>query len=326
MPRPTTAPDVRRALDRLRALTLDPPARASYAASLLEAHRDLDLLLAALAALAEAPSAAHLPALRALWAWAADAGPKRDPAGFVRSAILRALRDIASPADFALFDSATRIFEPSIQDRGGPVGVRAAGLISLFNVDQEAATYRAVELLADTARTSRGDGEPAVTAARILGEAQAYAPLLLCVLSDGAYPAEVLAECLRGLAPAPAAAALAASAHFAADPRETIQLGLCELVIGHPSAVLLPTLGELLRTAGIDIVRYLAVAVVASRRDDLLEPVLASAREATSRVRVAAFGEALEHVHSPAGLTTQALMKERLAAFDRDRKPNITAP
>ncbi len=326
MPRPTSSPDIRRALDRLRALSSNPPARAAFAASLLDTHRDLDLLLTALAALAAAPDADQLPALRALWAWAAEGGPKRDAGGFVRAAILRAMRDTAQDGDREIFDRATHTFEPSIQDRGGPVGVRAAGLICLFNVDQETAIYRAVELLADTARTSRGDGEPAVTAARILSAAEAFAPLLLCVLTGDAYQADVLAECLRGLAGAPAAAALAAASHFTQDSRETIHLGLCDLIISHPSAALVPTLRQLLDDAGDDIVRYLAVAVVASRRDDLLEPVLEAARAATSRIRVTAFSEALEHVHSPAGLATLALMKDRLAAFSRDRKPNLTAP
>jgi hypothetical protein len=307
--------DARRKLDRLRALAADPPQQAEYAATLLGGDEILDVTVSALGVLAKQPRPAARPALLERYAWYDANGPRRDPGGSMRAAILRALRDIAQAPDAPLLIRATRTYEPGPQDATAPAAVRAAGLIALFNVDQRAAVYRAVELLADRERTSPFSGEPALTAIRILGAAEEFGALLLYALSNRRMGAEeLLGECLKALGGVPPEAAGDLADAFVHDQRELVLLGLSDLLIEHQGGLLLPQFTELLRIAPGDVLRYLVTATVASGRGELLGALSLAADAETAMSRLALYEEGLALAREPAGLAALARVRERLAA------------
>ena len=309
----TTASEARRRLDRLRALKADPPRQADFAAEIFETETNPDVLMSVLSALAVHPRPALRPALVARYGWFDALGPRRDPGGMVRQGILRALRDIAHPDDRELFDRATRTYESSVQDRANPAGVRAAGLIALFNLDQPAAVHRAIELIGDVECIDSPALEPAGTAIRILGEGDAYESLVTLLLLRADLPGELLGEALKGLSHAPATALGAVVARYGRASREMALLGLCDLLIENRAESLVPAFGQLLRSAPPDVLRYLVTAAVASRREEFAAPLSAAAREATGRARMVVFDEGLALSHDPEVIGARAELQARLA-------------
>ncbi|MCC6381401.1 MAG: hypothetical protein IT304_02780 [Dehalococcoidia bacterium] len=268
----------RRTIDRLRALRHDPAARAAFAAQALPGERNSEVLLALLGALAGhvVPDAGD--GLRAALVYLRADPRRRDPGGFVRAATLRALAPLATGDDLVLFLEATHTYEPSPQDGAAPSVLRAAGLAGLLLLDEREATAAAIRLLADNSRTALMTGEPALTAARALAAAGQVLPLYLFSLLEAGL-AEVVAECLRGLAAAPTAVLAHALEHFAQEDREIVLLAVCDLVttaeaeepVLEPAARLLSTL------ASDDLYAYLVAAIVAARRRHLVGVLLNAA-------------------------------------------------
>ena len=292
MPRPGSAADARRKLDRLRALGSSPQL-LPLVTELVQSERQPGVLLAALQVLADSPQPALHDVLTARYEEFERTGRRADAGGFVRAALLRALEPIVLPGDIPLLVRAVALHEPTPQDAAAPTGVRAAALAAMLRLDPELAAYHAVVVLYDRRHTSQFTGEPAATAARVLAAAGQEVALTGYVFAGG-HP-DVVAECLRELRnlPPSVVAPLVEVARAMRD--ETVALGLCDFFVRHQPR-------DELRTAMVDFMRqeasnevyyYLAAAIVAERRDDLLEALAEVAREETGREKRKALREAL---------------------------------
>lgn len=291
--RPAREAETRRTLDRLRALRHDPVARSSIASEALAGEKRAEILLALLDVLVQHPVAGARDDLLAALDYLGADPRRRDPGGFVRAAALRALAPVALGGDEALFLDATRTYEPSATDGSAPAVLRAAGLAGLLLLDEREAIPAAVRLLADGHRTSKMNGEPALTAARALAAAGETMPLYLFVLVDG--PSEVIAECLKGLVAAPAAVVNHVLEQSGDEQRELVLLGLCDLITGAEAEdAVLDHAARLLRTvASDDVYAYLVAAIVAGRRPRLIAALLEAATQEQRPKRVAILAESL---------------------------------
>lgn len=293
MPRPGSAADARRKLDRLRALGSSPQL-LPLVTELVQSERQPEVLLAALQVLADSPQPALHDVLTARYEEFERTGRRADAGGFVRAALLRALEPIVLPGDLPLLARAVAVYEPTPQDSAAPTGVRAAALAGMLRLDPEFAAYHAIVVLHDRRHTSQFTGEPAATAVRVLAAAGQEVALVAYVLGGRGHP-EVTAECLRELRALPPSvlARVVESARAASD--ETVALGLCDLFVHHqPSGELrAATVDFMRRHASPEVFHYLAAAIVAERRDDLLEALGEVAREEISREKRKALYEAL---------------------------------
>jgi hypothetical protein len=268
-----TAPD----LSRLRELAGDPPAQAAYAVTLLAPAAGRAAHLAALNALRRQPAAEARPALVALYEHLAANGPKRDAGAFARRAIVETLRPVALPVDAALLAGAAATVErmpPFFKDEA--VGLRAAALIALNEVDEALAAFHATRLLVDE-HADPMSGEPCVTAARVLGSQEALLPLYLLALQGppAALP-EVVSECLRQLTGLPAPLVDGLLARHKETSSAALRVGLYDLLANHragPQGVAFLE-GELARLKDADLYRYLLVTLLSARREALNSAVL----------------------------------------------------
>ena len=89
-------------VQHLASLRKRPDEQAAYAATLLQPKFGLEVVRAALDALARTPRPGTQDGLRTLYAYYADHNGTRDPGAYTRTAILRALRPILSAHDVDL--------------------------------------------------------------------------------------------------------------------------------------------------------------------------------------------------------------------------------
>jgi hypothetical protein len=311
--------DSRRALDRLTALKNDPERRCELAIELLRDFDDPLVLHQALAALGPTPPAgAREPLVRLLGQF--SAAPARDPGGLLRAAILGHLDEHLTAAELPLLEKAVATVERTPNDRAGAAVLRAAALIALDRLEPDLATAHAALMLAnarDPFLTSEMTGEPAATAARVLGARDQWAALLVFVASaDSAISAEPLSEAIRGLAGAPESVLVPLLDRLSADPREVVMVGLCELAVAHRGGPALESwfAGFLRKVPSADVYRYLFTAVIASRRHDLFETFARSLAEEYDRARLAAACEALPlAVHEPAARDLLTTLERRVS-------------
>lgn len=286
----------RRELDRLRALALDPPRRAAFALEVLAGSSSNEAILGALAALSETPTPGRREPLLA--AFARLSAPRKDPGGFLREAVLRALRPVAGAEDVALLESAVSTIEPSPQDMAGGTALRATALVNLSDLDPELSGFHAAAMLAaadDPRRTSLMNGEPAVTAARVLGALGQQLPLVVALRGMANLHGDVYAECLRQLEGVPGSLLGTILEAAAGDRRESVQLGLCDLLVNHrPAPALEAAAARFLReTRDADLYRYLVASAVAERRAELIAVIAAAASEEQDRGRLGILAEQL---------------------------------
>jgi hypothetical protein len=177
--------------------------------------------------------------------------------------------------DRALLERAAQTYEYSHVGETGEVAanLRAAALLALSQVDDRAAGFHAVRLLREAAW---GSGEPALTAARLLVDLGQPLPLYAQLLNGGADD-QVAAECFRGLVGAPDSVLLDLAERWSDSADEVGLLGLLDAVLdtlpvsSEPEpfeAVLLRFLRD---SAHLDVVRYLATAIVARRQEALID-------------------------------------------------------
>jgi hypothetical protein len=249
-------------LEQLRRLAAAPAEQAAFAAQLLERERNPEVVLAALAVLAAAGDPAWRLALLRAYAHYDANGPRRDPGGAVRAAVLRALRPVALPEDAPLLERAAATYEFLFGEAAGDL--RAAALLALAAVDAALAGYHAVRLLTDR-HTSIMSGEPAVTAVRVLAAQGQLLPLYAYVSRDADGAGDVVAECLRSLALLPASLLPVLIARFGGSQDEIVLLGLFDLLLAHATrAAHLPFMLDFLRETRLyNIYRYLTAALVA---------------------------------------------------------------
>jgi hypothetical protein len=274
----------------LRCLADDPAAASALAASILAGNHGKDVLLAALKVLAEHPTDAARPALRKHYErFSRDKG-KHDQGGYMRRAVLDALRAAARPADAGWLAQACETYEfwpPDFAEDA--VLIRAAALVALVEVDPELARYHATRLLVDP-YTARMTGEPAVSAARVLGALGENLPLYLVVCQNtprdeaaATVLPEVIAECLRQLTTLPAALVERLLEEYASTRSSIMRMGLFDLLLHHHEG----PLGRayftrfLDETTDLDIYRYLVMSIVVAGHEESLHDL----RQAAYRER-----------------------------------------
>lgn len=297
--------EVRRKLDRFRALRNDPATARDFALEIIESEANQELLAAALRALGENVRMEDGPALRSLYEYFMADGRKRDAGGQVRMEILQALWHLRDRDDLPRALAATQHVEPSLNGNGELI--RAAGLALLGVLDGDAAAYRAIAMLG--ARDANPmSGEPALTAARLLANL-GHQPVLAMVAMSAA-PGDgveglmarrrnipdVTAEALRGLAGVPASHLQPLLERFANEDDEVVLLGLCDLLVGlDADPVALGLTRQLLKSASDDLYAVLATSIVASRRSDLIGILLESLPDEVRQPRLVTALDALRH-------------------------------
>ena len=107
-------------------------------------------------------------------------------------------------------------------------------------------------------------------------------------------PPEVVAECLRSLTAIPADLVPGLVRRHGASPHVIVRVGLFDLLIGHRAGLL--EIGYLESALAdlddADAYRYLVMALLTARKDELVDLVRAAARLQTRRDRAAVFREA----------------------------------
>jgi hypothetical protein len=318
------AGEVRKRLNRLSALAVDPPGQRACALELLQEHPPAEIVQAAVAVIGRHGAGGGHDVLVATYAALAAAG---DPGAVGRVAVLKALRGQALPGDIPMLERALNTYATSPMVTGF-TNLRANALLVLDDVAPELASVHAVRLLGEAPplaehREQEMSGEPALTAVRLLAAKEELLPLYLFALTNtcddddlggGPIP-EVLGEAIRSLAPLPASALGPILALHAGSGEIVVSVSLCELVIDHaPDESLRAFLGRSLTGMPIEAYRYVVAAIVASRRGDLIELLLGAARDEFDRKRLTQLGESLPLVPGPAAAAALAIVSERLAA------------
>jgi hypothetical protein len=265
---------LRRHVDRFRALCGDPAASQALAREILAAEANAELLLAALNALAGDVRFEDHDLLRNLYAWLEHDFRRRDPGGTIRVEVLRLLWHLRSREDLDLAEAASSRVEVTVNGRGEML--RAAGLALMGVLDPDAAAYRAAAILA-AVDAHPMNAEPALTAARLLGALGQTVALTAHVLRPPrSEPAEVTAECLRGLAGQPVRHILPVLELYAGAEDDVILLGLADLVVSLEAGETVDaTVRRMLAgTATPEGYEFLVTAIVASRRADLIAVLL----------------------------------------------------
>lgn len=266
-------------LNRLKSLADDPAAQSRHALDLLARERSLPVVEAALAVLVERAEPAARPVLLDRFAHYGGPGLKQDLGGHLRTAILKALRPIARPADMPLLERSAFTYEFTYYGEAAS-GIRSAAIVTLNELDPERASYHAARLLGDQ-HTHRMSGEPAVSAVRLLAAGHHLLPLYAYAMADppelpegmpDPRVPEVVAECLRHLTGVPEALLDPVLERHGTTEDDIVLLGLLDLLLGHPTtARFTPHLLTYLRAPRrYDVFRYLVTIIIARRRDDLL--------------------------------------------------------
>lgn len=280
----------REKLERLRSLA--PPEQDAFAARLVEVERNVDVVLGALAVLEERPDPTLRPLLLRRYAHYNHDGARRDPAGTLRVALLRALRLLVLPEDAPLLEQAATTYEFRFGESAADL--RAAGVLTLNEVDGTLAGYHAVRLLTDQ-HTNIMSGEPALTAARVLAaQGQTLALYAYASRSEPSIP-DVVAEALRSLTNVPASLLPALVERYGGSEDEIVLLGLFDLLLGHPARPrYLEFLYEFLRTTRLhNLERYLASALVALRDESVVAELARMAASQRDRAKAELLREAL---------------------------------
>lgn len=279
----------------LQRLADDPEAQARYAATLLATERRAQLVGPALVALEQLPLPEARPSLLRLYAHLDADGTRHDAGGTFRASILRALRPWATANDLPLLERAVTTYEflpPGRSEEATPI--RAAGLVALADLDPELAGFHAARLLVDI-YTSRPSGEPAKTAAGVLAARSEHLALYLYTLRPTQHE-DVAAECLRHLADAPDTIAREICARYGPEASEAAQLGLIDMLVARPDRALFhdELRARLRPPASLTVLRYLVVVMMASRRRELVDEVVATVEAEGDPQRLAVLIEALE--------------------------------
>lgn len=290
----STSAEVRRKLDRFRALRNDPAARRELAREILDQEANAELLMAALQALDDQVRVEDHGVLCGLYSWLEEDFRRRDPGGMVRVEVLRVLWHLRLRDDLELAEAASTRVERSLNGNGEVI--RAAGLALLGVLDPEVAAFRAAAMLARVDAHPM-NAEPALTAARLLGSLGHSVALATHVLRPPrSEPSEVTAECIRGLSGLPVRHIQPVLDAFASSTDEVVLLGLGDLVVSlEPGEAVSAVVREMLTGADTpEVYGFLVTAIVASRRDDLLAELLGTLPGEVRQARLQLAHEALQ--------------------------------
>ena len=220
-------------------------------------------------------------------------GTKRDAGGYLRIAVLKALRPMVRATDTALLEKAASTYE--FGQRGEiAADLRAEALLTLSHADAELAAFHAVRLLHDE-HTSEMSGQPALMAARVLAAQELVLPLYAYALEPGGRPAEVISECLHALKRLPATHVRLLFERYRQPGSEIATLGLVDLLLSHGARrELAPLLFRLLtETRMYDVYHYAVTALVATHDAELLAGLLTVADKELDRRKLDSLASAL---------------------------------
>ena len=304
--------EARRRVDRLRALRNDPVALREHARTILADEGSPDILKLALESLGENIALSDRETLVSLYSYFQEAGPKRDPTGPLRVAILQALWHLRSRDDIELARRATNLVEPGLNGNGEMI--RAAGLSLLAALDPDDASYAAVRML------GRGDaaefnGEPSATAVRVLSSLGDTRTVLLIALRGGVRP-DVQTEAIRSLASVPPEHLREIFERADATDDEGTLVAMADLALQLPASPEVSDLvARLLDSAPRgELFEFLASSIVASRRQELIAVLLAALPTEMSQKRLRAACDALQFAPKTAEVEVAVAELERRLA------------
>jgi hypothetical protein len=295
-----------------------------FAAELVATEEDPFVLRSALAALDGEVLPGRRSQFLARYRELAKSGPKADPGAALRIGLLKALRPLLQNDDLPLLEEALNTFEyipgPGPASESAQI-LRAEALLAMADRDPTRAAYHAVRLLGDAANTDRYNGEPAVSAARLLAAMDTPLALYLYLISRLGTIAEVIVECIKGLRTAPAAELPRVFDLYGWHDDGFIVVGCIELALDHaPCQEASDFLGKKLRTDRTDVYNFAVTAMVASHRPELLEMVLATVDAEHDIAKLAILGQALKLADSePEVRDAIKRVREKVIARDRPR-------
>ncbi len=323
-------------LYRLHSLADQPAEQVSYALATLDHERSKQFVSAALTVLTRTPVPQARPVLLRLYTYFDEVGIKRDAGGDLRTALLGALLPIAEPRDQTLAERAITTYEflpPTREESTG--GLRATGLILLFNLDTVLSHYHCTRLLVDV-YTSHMSGEPAVSAARLLAEQRQLLPLYSYLFTQHSGHAEVEAECLKHMTRAPTEIVETILSHYNTPisigtgtpvPRHTtrdavVLLGLFDLVLAFPTnKTCLAFLEAFLReTRRDDVYHSVLTTIIAMHAPQPWQIVLQVARDERNPEKIDRLLSALA-LAQPDPQTKQVIQQLQQQKAPDDHKP-----
>ena len=281
---------------RLRALSDDPEQQARYALELLDAPEATFDVLAALRVLREQADPAYRKRLVDLYRYNDTSATRRDPGATVRREILAALRGIATSEDVGLLEAAaTRVewLPPGPSEVAAPL--RSAALLTLATVDPERSVIYAAYLLRDP-HVDRMNGEPALSAVRVLAAFDRTELLLDYVLAPGEAVPETVTEAVAALTDLPCELLGALTERLLDRGDSAATVGWLDLIAEHPHGgdFEAELRGLLQATDDLDLYRYGVMQSLASRKPGLVRAVMGVAAYETRPEHVRALIEGLE--------------------------------
>jgi hypothetical protein len=253
-------------LQRLDDLVFEPEAQLALAVHYVERSTNLEVLRRALSIVQAAVDPAARPALHRAFA-RSDA--KNDSGGFVRAAIVRALRPIVHPDDQSLLEQGLVTYQMvGMYDTAGEL--RGASLLALNDLNPDLAALYAARFLTDP--RNGNSGEPALTSLRILAAQQNLAPVFaFAAWRQGS--TDLNGEALRLLVDLPESLVHLLLETYREREDEQELLGLYDLLLAHPARTRFRgEIEQFLRTTGLlDLYGLVAMQVVVSRDPDLIQ-------------------------------------------------------
>ena len=289
MPRRLTQPNPR--LNELRQMAGEPEAQSALAVRVLAEEKDVQAVRAALEVLEQHPTPAARPVLRERYAHYDADGLRRDVGGYLRAAIVRALRHIGLPEDLPVLERAASTYEflPPTHSEEASL-LRSAALVTMEAVDPVVGAFHAIRLLGDP-YTSRLSGEPAVTAVRVLAAQDEHLALFYYALYQPAPHSDVLSECLKNLTRLPRLLLPEIIKKYAGTDDEVVLVGLLDLVLDTGGGPLIREFMD--RGEKLAVYRYLVTRLVASHTEPDLAELSRAAQHEQNRRKLGILEESL---------------------------------
>ncbi len=279
--------------DRLQDLADTPTAQLELARHFVATSGNLELLRTALAVIEEAADPDSRSVLHDAYQRLEVHPERNDSGGFIRAAIVRALRPIVHPDDAPLLQRALVTYQ-MVGMYETAAELRGAALMAMNDLDPDLAALYAARFLQDP--QNGNSGEPALSAVRLLVAQQQLAP----VFAYAAWPAansQVMGEALRLLIDLPESmVSLLIASHRDSDD-EQLLLGLFDLLLAHPQrAHFASAIEQFLRTTGhLDLYGLVAMQIVASRETELIDLLRQLEADEPDHLRRSMLQHALSH-------------------------------
>lgn len=261
------------------------------AVTVMHKSSDLELVRRAIGIIEGTEEPRYRDELVAKYEWC-DAQPhRRDGGGYIRAAIVKAIRPISGPDDAPIFQRAMLSYEMD-----GPFelcgDLRAGGLLAMNDVAPDIAASFAARFLHDPQMTF--SGEPARTAIALLASHGNLAPVFGLV-SWGEGRGEVIGEGLRSLQHLPDPLLSMLVGQFIESEDEQVLLGLFDLLLAHRTRdSWADTIAGWFRTTTVmDLYGIVAIQIVGSRSEVLIDMLKQLRADEHDRLRQELLDQAL---------------------------------